>query len=78
MWQALEGKENCTRFVVGKPERKRTLGRPRRRLKNVTKMYNEGIGWEGVEWIHLTQERERWRAVVNAVINPGFCCYGVS
>jgi hypothetical protein len=55
--------------LVGKLEGKRPLRRPRRRWKNGIKMYLREIGWGGVEWIHLAQERDRWRAVVNAVMN---------
>jgi hypothetical protein len=54
---------------VGKPEGKRPLGRPRRRRDYGIKMDLEETGWGGVEWIHLAQDRDRWRAVVNAVMN---------
>jgi hypothetical protein len=50
---------------VGKPEGKRPLGRPRRRLEEDLRE----IGWGGVDWIRLAQYRGRWRAVVNAVMN---------
>jgi hypothetical protein len=55
---------------MGKPEGKRPLGRPRRRWEDVIKMNLREIGWGGVEWIHLARDRDRWRAVVNAVMNP--------
>jgi hypothetical protein len=57
------------RVLVGKPEGKRLLERPRRRQKDGIKMDLREIGWGCVEWIHLTQDRDRWRAVVNAVTN---------
>jgi hypothetical protein len=60
---------NVYRVLVGKPEGKRPLGRPRRRWEDGIKMDLREIGWEGVEWIQLAQDRDRWRAVVNAVMN---------
>jgi hypothetical protein len=60
---------NVYRVLVGKPEGKRPLGRPRRRWEDGIKMDLREIGWEGVEWIQLAQDRDRWRAVVSAVMN---------
>jgi hypothetical protein len=57
------------RVLMGKSEGKRPLGRPRRRLEDAIKMDLREIGWGVVEWIHLAQDRDRWRAVVNAVMN---------
>jgi hypothetical protein len=57
------------RVLVGKPEVKRPLGRPRRRWEDRLKMDLGEIGWGGVEWIHLAQDRDRWLAVVSAVMN---------
>jgi hypothetical protein len=54
---------------VGKPEGKRQLGRPRRRWVGNIKMYLRETGWDGTGWIHLAQDRDRWRALVNTVIN---------
>jgi hypothetical protein len=54
---------------VGKPEGRRPLERPSRRWEDGIKMDLGEIGWEVVEWIHLAQDRDRWRAVVNAVMN---------
>jgi hypothetical protein len=55
--------------LVGKPEGKRPLGRPRRgRIDNI-KMDILEIGWGGVDWIGLAQDRYRWRALVNSVMN---------
>jgi hypothetical protein len=56
---------NVYRVLVGRPEGKRPLERPRRRWKDGIKMDLREIGWVGVEWIHLAQDRDRWRAVVN-------------
>jgi hypothetical protein len=61
---------NVYRVLVGKPEGKRPFGRPRRRWEDGIKMDLREIGWGGgVEWIYLAQDRDRWRAVVNAVMN---------
>jgi hypothetical protein len=60
---------NLYRVLVGKPEGKRPLGRPRRRWVDGIKMDLEEIGSGVVERIHLAQDRDRWRAVVNAVMN---------
>jgi hypothetical protein len=60
---------NVYRVLVGKPEGKRPLERPSRRWENGIKMDLGEIGSGGVEWIHLAQDRDRWRAVVNAVMN---------
>jgi len=57
------------RILVGKPEGKRPLGRPRRRWEDNTKMDLQEAGCEGMEWIELAQDRDRWRALVNAVMN---------
>jgi hypothetical protein len=60
---------NLYRVLVGKPEGRRPLGRPRRRWEDGIRMDLEEIGWGGVDWIHLAQDRDRWRALVNAVMN---------
>jgi hypothetical protein len=57
------------RVLVGKPEGKRPVGRPRCRWEDEIRMDLRDIGWEGVEWIQLAQDRGQWRAVVNAVMN---------
>jgi hypothetical protein len=57
------------RLLVGKPEQKRPLGRPRRRWEDNTKIDLKKVGCGGMNWIGLTQDRDRWRAIVNAVMN---------
>ena len=56
------------RVLVGKPEGKRPLGRPRRRWEDNIKMDLQEVGREGMDWIELAQDRDRWRALVNAVM----------
>jgi hypothetical protein len=62
-------KRNAYRLLVGKPEGKRPLGRPRRRWIDNIKMDLLKIGLSVVDWIGLAQDRYRWRALVNAVMN---------
>jgi hypothetical protein len=62
-------KRNVYRLLVGKPEGKRPLGRPRRRWMDNIKMDLLDIGLGVVDWIGLAQDRYRWRALVNAVMN---------
>jgi hypothetical protein len=57
------------KVLVGKPEGKRTLERPRRRWENGNRMDLGELGLRGVDWIRLAQDRDRWRAVVSAVMN---------
>jgi hypothetical protein len=60
---------NAYRILVGKPEGKRPLGRPRRRWVNNIKMDLGEIGWDGSDWTELAQDRDQWRALVNTVMN---------
>ena len=57
------------RVLVGKPEGKRPLGRPRRRWEDNIKMDLQEVECGGMDWIELVQDMERWRALVNAVMN---------
>jgi hypothetical protein len=65
----LEEKRNVYRLLVGKPEGKGPLGRPRRRWIDDIKMELSETGVSLVDWIGLAQDRYRWRAVVNSVMN---------
>jgi hypothetical protein len=62
-------KRNAYRLLVGKPEGKTSLGRPRRRWVDNIKMDVLEISWGGVDWIGLAQDRDNWRALMNAVMN---------
>ena len=61
--------ETYSGFLVGKNEGKRPLGRPRRRWEDNIKMDLREVGCGGMDWIELAQDRERWRALVNAIMN---------
>jgi hypothetical protein len=60
------------KVLVGKPEGKRTLGRPRRRWEDGIRIDLREIGLGDVDWIRMAQDRDRWRAVVSAVMNLWF------
>jgi hypothetical protein len=62
-------KRSAYRLLVGKPEGKRPLGRPRRRWVDNFRMDLREVGWGYVDWIGLAQDRNRWRALVNLVLN---------
>jgi hypothetical protein len=62
-------KKNAYRILVGKPEGKRQLGRPRRRWVDNVKVDLREIGWGGMDWIDLDQDRDQWRALVKTVMN---------
>jgi hypothetical protein len=55
--------------LIGKPKGKRPLGKPRRRWEDNIRMNLREVWWEGVDWMHLAQYRDQWRAVVNTVMN---------
>jgi len=57
------------RILVCKPEGKRPLGRPRRRWEDNIKVDLQEVGFGGMDWIELAQDRDRWRALVNVVMN---------
>jgi hypothetical protein len=61
-------KRGTYRILVGRPEGRRPLGRPRRRWEDNIKMDLQDVGW-GMDLIELAQDRDRWRALVNAVMN---------
>jgi hypothetical protein len=62
-------KRNAYRILVGKPEGRRPLGRPRRRWVDNIKMVLRGIGRDGVDWVNLAQDMDHWRALVKTVMN---------
>jgi hypothetical protein len=59
------------RILVGRPEGRRPLGRPRRRWEDNIKMDLQEVGLGSMDWIDVAQDRDRWRAVVSAVMNLG-------
>jgi hypothetical protein len=62
-------KNNAYRILVGKPEGKKPLGRPRRRWVNNIQMDLREIGQNGMDWIDLAWDRHQWRALVNILMN---------
>jgi hypothetical protein len=56
-------------LLVGNPEGKRPLGRPRRRWVNNIKRYLREIGFDGMDWIDVAPDRDQWRALVNTAMN---------
>jgi hypothetical protein len=62
-------KRKAYRLLVGKPEARRPLGRPRRRWLDNIRMDLIEVGWADVDWIGLAQDRDRWRALVNSGTN---------
>jgi hypothetical protein len=57
------------RVLMGKPEEKNPLGKPRRRWEDNIRMDLQKVGCWGMDWIELAQDRDSWRAIVNAVMN---------
>ena len=66
---SLRERSAVCRVLVGKPEGKRPLGRSRHRCEDNIKMYLQAVGQGGMDWIDLAQDRDRWRATVNVVMN---------
>jgi hypothetical protein len=62
-------KRNAYRILMRKPEGKRPLGIPRRRWEDNIRMDLIQIGWGGMDWIDLAQDRDQWKAFVNTVMN---------
>jgi hypothetical protein len=62
-------KRNAYRILVGKPTGKRPLGGPRRMWVDSIKIALREIGWDGIDWMDLAQDRDQWRALVNTVMN---------
>jgi hypothetical protein len=62
-------KRNAYRIFVGKPECKRPVGRPKRRWADNITMDLRVIGWDGMDWIDVAQDRDEWRALVNIIMN---------
>ena len=65
MWE----RRGADRILVGRPDRKRLLARPTHRWEDNIKMDYQEVGWGGMDWIDLAQERDRWWALVNAIMN---------
>jgi hypothetical protein len=68
MWHAWE--RNMYKVLMGKPEGKRPLERPRHRWGDGIRMHLRETGWGSVDLIELAQDRDRWRALVNTVLAP--------
>jgi hypothetical protein len=60
------------RILVGRPDGRRLLGRPRRKWEGNIKMDLREVGWVGMDWIYMAQDRDRWWALVSAVMNLRF------
>ena len=68
MWH-IWGRRGAYRVLVGKPEGKKPLGRPRRRWVDNIRMDLQEVGYGYMDWIRLAQDRDRWRRLVSAVMN---------
>jgi hypothetical protein len=65
----MEERRGAYRILMGRPEGRRPLGRPRRRWEDNITMDLQELGWQGMDWIDMAQDRDRWRALVNAAMN---------
>jgi hypothetical protein len=68
-WAEHGEKRNAYRLLMGKPEGRRPLGRPRRRWVDKIRMDLIEVGRGDVDWIRLAQNRDRWRALMNSILN---------
>jgi hypothetical protein len=62
-------KRNAFKILLGNPEKKKPLGRPKRRWVSNIKMLLREIGWGGMDWIDLALDRNKWTALVNTIMN---------
>jgi hypothetical protein len=69
MWHVWGERRGAYRALVGKPEGRRPLERPMHRWEDNIKRALREVGWGGVDWISLAQDRDRWRALLNTVMN---------
>ena len=69
MWHVMGDGRSAYRVIVGRPKGKRALRRPRSRWEDNDKMDSQKLGCGGMVWFDQAQNRERWRALVNAVMN---------
>jgi hypothetical protein len=65
-------KRNAYRVFVGKPKGKRPLGRLTHRWEDTIKMDLREVGWGGIDWVHLAQDRDHWRPLANRLMNLRF------
>jgi hypothetical protein len=65
----MRAKRNAYRILVGEPEGKRPLGRPKLKWVDNIKMDLREIGWDDMDWIDVAQNRDQWRVLVNTVMN---------
>jgi hypothetical protein len=65
----MEEVRNAYDIFVGKSENKKPLGRLVRKWENIIRLYLREIGWEVVDWVHLAQDRNQWRALVNMAMD---------
>jgi hypothetical protein len=65
----MEEERNVYKVLMGKPEGKKPLGRPKRRWEDGIRMHLREIGWGSVDWIKVAQDRYRWRTLANTVMN---------
>jgi hypothetical protein len=68
----MEAKTYVYNILVGRPEGKRSLGRSRRIWEDNSRMDLRETGWDGVKHMHVTQDRDQWRTLVNTVMNIRF------